>query len=205
MPFRRNGFTLIELLVVIAIIAILAAILFPVFARTRDKARSANCMSNVRQVGLAFQMYVQTSDGKWPEPDAATIAGNVFNLVPTSKLARFAKNAEIFWCPITPTDARNYVDAPYGNAALKQQNIAQTSYSYNIWDTMAGITPAPRIPGTLGPKYPSKERLCADAWASQAPLKEEWQYINGQRVRYKRISTCYYDGHVVSLRYYNEW
>src|SRR5476651_1758738 len=60
----RKGFTLIELLVVIAIIAILAAILFPVFAQAREKARSIACLSNLRQLGTATQMYVQDYDEK---------------------------------------------------------------------------------------------------------------------------------------------
>ena len=55
----RAGFTLIELLVVIAIIAILAAILFPVFAQARDKARQTACLSNTKQIGLSFMQYVQ--------------------------------------------------------------------------------------------------------------------------------------------------
>ena len=62
----RRGFTLIELLVVIAIIAILAAILFPVFARAREKARQASCMSNLKQLGLGMMMYMQDYDSTLP-------------------------------------------------------------------------------------------------------------------------------------------
>jgi len=65
-PRRRNGFTLIELLVVIAIIAILAAILFPVFARAREKARQASCLSNLKQLSLGMSMYAQDYDETWP-------------------------------------------------------------------------------------------------------------------------------------------
>jgi len=63
---RRYGFTLIELLVVIAIIAILAAILFPVFAQAREKARGITCLSNCKQIGLALNMYVQDYDESFP-------------------------------------------------------------------------------------------------------------------------------------------
>src|SRR5438093_1303615 len=62
----RRAFTLIELLVVIAIIAILAAILFPVFARARSQARKATCASNLKQIGLAFLMYAQDYDETFP-------------------------------------------------------------------------------------------------------------------------------------------
>ena len=63
---RRSGFTLIELLVVIAIIAILAAILFPVFAQAREKARQSACLSNTRQIGTALSMYIQDYDEMTP-------------------------------------------------------------------------------------------------------------------------------------------
>src|SRR3954447_14448419 len=60
---QRRGFTLIELLVVIAIVAIMAAILFPVFARAREVARQSSCVSNLRQIGMAVRMYLQDNDG----------------------------------------------------------------------------------------------------------------------------------------------
>jgi prepilin-type N-terminal cleavage/methylation domain-containing protein len=71
MSTGKRGFTLIELLVVIAIIAILAAILFPVFAKAREKARTNSCLNNQRQIGVAIQMYVQDNDEAF-FPDAVT-------------------------------------------------------------------------------------------------------------------------------------
>ena len=95
---RRRGFTLIELLVVIAIIAILAAILFPVFARAREKAKQASCNSNVKQLMTACIMYAGDYDGSY------TIAylhpGT--NRFWYEKWAPYVKNTQIFICPSKP-------------------------------------------------------------------------------------------------------
>ena len=70
--FKKSGFTLIELLVVIAIIAILAAILFPVFARAREAARKTSCLSNLKQIALATQMYAQDYDETYVDSRVST-------------------------------------------------------------------------------------------------------------------------------------
>lgn len=76
MKRRPIGFTLIELLVVIAIIAILAAILFPVFARAREQARRSVCVSNVKQLGMAWMMYVQDHDEKFPPNNSTNVTAS---------------------------------------------------------------------------------------------------------------------------------
>src|SRR3954467_2298116 len=73
---RRSGFTLIELLVVIAIIAILAAILFPVFAQAREQARMSTCLSNFKQIGLGMMMYAQDYDETYPPSRVARPPGS---------------------------------------------------------------------------------------------------------------------------------
>lgn len=72
---KAKGFTLIELLVIIGIIAILAAILFPVFARARENARKTSCLSNMKQMGLAFMQYTQDYDEKFPRLQLSTLSG----------------------------------------------------------------------------------------------------------------------------------
>jgi prepilin-type N-terminal cleavage/methylation domain-containing protein len=86
----NKAFTLIELLVVIAIIAILAAILFPVFARARENARRASCTSNLKQISLGILQYVEDYDGRFPPYQDAGVMGLIFPYV---------KSAQIFRCP----------------------------------------------------------------------------------------------------------
>jgi len=104
MQGKNRGFTLIELLVVIAIIAILAAILFPVFSRAREQANKTACLSNMKQIGMAVQMYCQDWDGRYPfigclgcnatGPDA-----NNPLCTPQAKIYPYAKNTGVYDCP----------------------------------------------------------------------------------------------------------
>ena len=96
MNARRQGFTLIELLVVVGIVAVIAAILFPVFASVRRKARMTECASNLHQIGLALHQYANDNDGDYP-PDDPLLSHNP-HLVWTL-LTPYTHNAEIFHCP----------------------------------------------------------------------------------------------------------
>ena len=96
---RKTGFTLIELLVVIAIIAILAAILFPVFSRAREKARQTSCLSNVKQLTTAIGMYVADHDEQFPMsafPVGAQVATMNTVVIP------YVKNDQLSQCPSEP-------------------------------------------------------------------------------------------------------
>src|SRR5438552_8343561 len=95
MQRRIQGFTLIELLVVIAIIAILAAILFPVFAQAREKARAVSCLSNIKQLGLAVNMYVQDYDETYP----IACPNDWWYYIWGVNVQPYIKNVQVFKCP----------------------------------------------------------------------------------------------------------
>jgi prepilin-type N-terminal cleavage/methylation domain-containing protein/prepilin-type processing-associated H-X9-DG protein len=113
---RRRGFTLIELLVVIAIIAILAAILFPVFAKAREKARQSSCLSNVKQIALAMLQYSQDYDERLPMMYDQGVPRN--GLILTTQ--PYIKNIQVHDCP--SSDGKSTLASYLGSA----------SYGYNI-------------------------------------------------------------------------
>jgi len=103
----RRGFTLIELLVVIAIIAILAAILFPVFAKAREKARQASCASNEKQLSLGVLMYAQDYDARPPLVyDDGT--GSANRIIWPKKVMPYVKNTQVLKCPSGPDGNNNW-------------------------------------------------------------------------------------------------
>lgn len=143
---KRRGFTLIELLVVIAIIAILAAILFPVFASVKEKGRQASCLNDMGQLGKAFRMYMDDCGGKYPGgaplyrfnsyyvPNNITSGPEYVWMIPSSDprlpggygcdpmrgcLARYIRNASVFICPSDKQARQTAFKASYSmNAKL---------------------------------------------------------------------------------------
>jgi prepilin-type N-terminal cleavage/methylation domain-containing protein/prepilin-type processing-associated H-X9-DG protein len=106
---KGSGFTLIELLVVIAIIAILAAILFPVFAQARESARAISCLSNMKQIGIAMTMYAQDNEERFaPErivytagcPECCNVDGTLIGWKAVTQ--PYIKNYQIYQCPSNP-------------------------------------------------------------------------------------------------------
>jgi len=133
---RRSGFTLIELLVVIAIIAILAAILFPVFAQAREQARKTSCLSNIKQLGLAFAMYTTDWDGKYPSVYDDT---GPRRIIWAEKIHPYIKNTGIFVCPNDP------------KVTVALPDLQGTRYNMNMWGGWSWPE------GTYGDDYPKSE------------------------------------------------
>ena len=160
---RKRGFTLIELLVVIAIIAILAAILFPVFARTREKARSTACNSNLKQLATAFKMYTTDYDGKMPAmaylPWGSNHAVRWINAIYPN-----VNNNQIFECPsLEVTEQAGDASRPYANC-----DMPETDYLYTL-----GCVEANRGGIALS------ESMIKDS-AGTIILADGWYYQNGE-------------------------
>lgn len=178
---KRSGFTLIELLVVIAIIAILAAILFPVFARARAKAQQNNCLSNNKQFSLSIIMYASDYDQKWPL--MGVMDANQDPTDYTISVGPYMKNTQILQCP-------SYA-GPY-------QSQYSTPYSMN--GMLSGVkTEAAQQPvrtlllveSQYGPQY-----YTPGIWKDGA--QSVWERINAlntMRIHNDGINAAWCDGH----------
>jgi prepilin-type N-terminal cleavage/methylation domain-containing protein/prepilin-type processing-associated H-X9-DG protein len=194
---KHKAFTLIELLVVIAIIAILAAILFPVFAQARDKARQATCLSNLKQMGTALMMYTQDHDETYPptytygDPTATSNLDGTGIHHWSGFIQPYVKNVRIFVCPsdriggLPPTNfslAGNNAGAgiPGGavsfTAGLQDEQAPRLSYTAN-----EALMPRPRggVGGvTIGNGSQVVALAAVDAPAETIAVTEFTDYLN---------------------------
>jgi prepilin-type N-terminal cleavage/methylation domain-containing protein/prepilin-type processing-associated H-X9-DG protein len=167
----RRGFTLIELLVVIAIIAILASILFPVFAKARGKARQAACMSNLRQIDLGLKMYSDDYDEMMPlwsldggNPDGSGRAGLADPYTWDKQINPYLKNTQILICRDNPygTSNRSYALPRYvaRQALGMMDNVTEIVFLYEkgayppgSWEDATGENFHDSTDPLLAPKY----------------------------------------------------
>ena len=199
----KQGFTLIELLVVIAIIAILAAILFPVFAKAREKARQTTCASNLKQIGLAMMQYIQDNDETYPFGGTTMIEGHQVNMF--YGLYPYTKSVAVFACPSNPL---NQSAIGYGNTGQIPSDLPQmpASYStpYQLFDSRFG---APHSIAWL--QEPAAKIMVAEC-RQAASLNETnlaWDNWNGTQFQIQgfaghtgTMNALFCDGHVKNVR-----
>jgi prepilin-type N-terminal cleavage/methylation domain-containing protein/prepilin-type processing-associated H-X9-DG protein len=200
----RHGFTLIELLIVIAIIALLAAILFPVFSRARENAKRASCMSNMKQLGTALIMYTQDYD--------ETMCGNATNLDEgagltlgfmdaaagrnwAASLMPYVKNLQVFVCPSA---------VPYstvgGNAAyfeLGADGAGNTSYAgnYIVEDRRLSAIPEPAGIVMLR-EFKFYQRTAQMRPVPSGSNYTQFQHANLEYSHFEGANRLFCDGHV---------
>ena len=189
----RRGFTLIELLVVIAIIAILAAILFPVFARAREKARQASCSSNLKQIALGVLMYAQ-------DYDETNLRNGNWDGVPYWQLTvyPYINNWQIFECP---SDGRGVIGSDpvyyhgqklyygYANMTRRGAKLADIKQPATVVMTGDGVHPAVPYPQGSVPGQCAAWRTIYQGCSSGEPVPDDMAHNEGN-------NCAYWDGHV---------
>ncbi len=219
--YQSRGFTLIELLVVIAIIAILASILFPVFARARENARRTSCMSNLKQLGLATMQYAQDYDDGFPNLtllSAETPPGGYWDGSAVANiewywpqiLFPYHKSHQVFFCPSAPKGPTTYRDQPHirnygannvimkviGTPSLKMADLIAPASTYLAMDASqwAVQNSYARIPGGKYSWVPGVGNVTGMPYASNMEVSYIPDFMNGRH--FDGMNIAFGDGHV---------
>jgi prepilin-type N-terminal cleavage/methylation domain-containing protein len=215
---RTGGFTLIELLVVIAIVAILAAILMPVFARAREKARQGSCQSNTKNLATAILMYAQDYDERLPAGSRTTAIGAIRW---GGQIQPYVKNLQIFTCPSANQFTYGGVSGPtggYGYNACTLNNISLAEITKPAETIMLGDSCGANNtePYRIRPDEATAWCSLADNWGvvpvpigRPCPAPAPSGFCSGpnidcNRVAYRHIehtSIAFTDGHVKAVKY----
>lgn len=195
---RTSGFTLIELLVVIAIIAILAAILFPVFARARENARRTSCLSNMKQMGLGLQQYTQDYDEKYPQANFASLQPYPTNGAASNgtwlwmhSLFVYVKSNQLFACP-SVTGSFPRADGYWWDGAV--------SYGMNRYMTAANLSQIQRVAETPMIMDDIYYLAAPDPRTTASPAGTQTNADQPAARHLDTFNMCYADGHAKALR-----
>lgn len=209
----KRGFTLIELLVVIAIIAILSAILFPVFAQAREKARGGTCLSNAKNLATALLMYAQDYDERLPAA-SRTINRVVYRW--GGQIQPYVRNLKIFICPSASQFTYGGTTGPtggygYNACGLNNRSLAEVVKPGETIMTGDSCGTAGTAPHRLRPDLALAWCQVADNWkvedaprGTPCPRAGQRRAIDISRVAYRhteRTSMAFLDGHVRALKF----
>ena len=181
---KKSAFTLIELLVVIAIIAILAAILFPVFARARENARRASCQSNLKQIGLGILQYAQDYDEKYPASRWNDGGSGELNAAYSWRRVTYpyTKSAQIFSCPSNIYNSRPSDDSSATRMAVLPAGspVFMCSYAINGSDAGGAIPGSPISNVLTADGSYGGAKLAAVGNSAQTVLVGEYEWLDPQ-------------------------
>jgi len=210
---KQSGFTLIELLVVIAIIAILAAILFPVFAQARESARQTSCLSNMKQMGLAMTMYAQDYDERFPPerisgfsagcPECCTTTGQIFGW--RMATLPYIKNYGLWQCPSNPNrdltteEADKHLMVSYGsNGVLNSFYGVDAATGINTGIPLASLQYPAEFVMVLESTAACANQGDWSAWKSIGSCGE--QAFNLHRGKGGIMNWSFFDGHAKAIK-----